>query len=102
MKIKLDENLGEAGASFLKAAGCDVATVAEQRLLSAPDADIVRACTAEQRCLVTLDKDFSDPVRYPPRESAGIIVVRLAASETSPSSRGAVGQPNAPVLPRDC
>jgi predicted nuclease of predicted toxin-antitoxin system len=63
VKIKLDENLGEAGATFLKAAGCDVVTVAEQRLLSAPDADIVRVCRAEQRCLVTLDKDFSDPVR---------------------------------------
>lgn len=77
MKIKLDENLGEAGATFLKAAGCDVVTVAEQRLLSAPDPDIVRVCTAEQRCLVTLDMDFSDPIRYPPRESAGIVVVRL-------------------------
>lgn len=32
---------------------------------------------AEVRCLVTLDKDFSDPLRYPPREYAGIIVIRL-------------------------
>lgn len=77
MKVKLDENVGEAGAAFLTSAGIDVATVAEQHLLSAPDADIVRVCTAEGRCLVTLDKDFSDPVRYPPRHFAGIIVVRL-------------------------
>lgn len=77
MKVKLDENLGEAGTAFLTGAGIDVATVAEQHLLSAPDADIVRVCTAEGRCLVTLDKDFSDPVRYPPRQFAGIVVVRL-------------------------
>ncbi len=77
MKVKLDENLGTAGAEFLKAAGVDVATVAEQRLTSAPDEDVVSICTAEDRCLVTLDKDFSDPLRYPPRNYAGIVVVRL-------------------------
>ncbi len=77
MKVKLDENLGEAGAAFLTASGVDVSTVAEQGLLSTPDEDVVRACAAEGRCLVTLDKDFSDPLRYPPRGFAGIIVVRL-------------------------
>ena len=77
MKVKLNENLGEAGAAFLTEAGIDVSTAAEQQLLSAPDADIIRVCAAEGRCLVMLDKDFSDPVRYPPRQFAGIIVVRL-------------------------
>lgn len=77
MKIKLDENLGAMGAVFLKAAGFEVATVADQKLLSTPDADLVRKCAAEGRCLVTLDRDFSDPIRYPPRQFAGIIVVRL-------------------------
>lgn len=57
MKVKLDENLGTAGAEFLKAAGFDVATA--------------------DRCLITLDKDFSDPLRYPPRNHSGIIVLRL-------------------------
>lgn len=77
MKLKLDENLGTAGAEFLTAAGLDVVTVAEQQLMSAPDADVARVSAAEERCLVTLDKDFSDPLRYPPKEYAGIIVVRL-------------------------
>jgi hypothetical protein len=44
VKIKLDENLGAMGAVFLKAAGFDVATVADQNLLSTPDADLVRKC----------------------------------------------------------
>ena len=77
MKVKLDENLGAMGAVFLKAAGFDVATVADQNLLSTPDADLVRICATEGRCLVTLDRDFSDPLRYPPSRYAGIIVVRL-------------------------
>jgi predicted nuclease of predicted toxin-antitoxin system len=77
VKVKLDENLGTAGAVLLKSAGFDVATVAEQGLLSAPDAELVRICTQEERCLITLDKDFSDPLRYPPGQHAGLIVVRL-------------------------
>jgi predicted nuclease of predicted toxin-antitoxin system len=77
VKVKLDENLGTTGVEFLTAAGIDVATAAEQQLISAPDADIARVCAAEDRCLVTLDKDFSDPLRYPPKEYAGLIVVRL-------------------------
>jgi predicted nuclease of predicted toxin-antitoxin system len=63
VKVKLDENLGTAGAEFLTAAGFDVATIAQQQLTSAPDENIVRVCAAEDRCLVTLDKDFSDPLR---------------------------------------
>jgi predicted nuclease of predicted toxin-antitoxin system len=77
VRIKLDENLGAMGAVFLKAAGFDVATVADQNLLSTPDADLARICTTEGRCLVTLDRDFSDPLRYPPRQYTGIIVIRL-------------------------
>lgn len=77
MKVKLDENLGTAGAEFLSAAGIDVATVVEQRLTSAPDAELIRVCAAEGRCLITLDKDFSDPLRYRPSEYAGLIVIRL-------------------------
>lgn len=77
MKVKLDENLGVAGAAFLRSAGFDVATVAEQNLLSTADAELARMCAGEGRCLVTLDKDFSDPLRYPPKEYAGLVVVRL-------------------------
>lgn len=77
MKVKLDENLGTAGTECLRAAGFDVATVVQQHLTSAPDETVARVCVEEHRCLVTLDRDFSDPIRYPPRNYAGIVVVRL-------------------------
>ena len=77
MKVKLDENLGTAGAEFLTTAGFDIVTVIQQQLTSAPDENVARVCAAEDRCLVTLDKDFSDPLRYPPKDCAGIVVVRL-------------------------
>ena len=88
MKVKLDENLGAMGAAFLKSAGLDVATVADQHLLTTPDADLARICATEGRCFVTLDKDFSDPLRYPPSQYAGIIVMRLPYSGLAGSRGG--------------
>jgi predicted nuclease of predicted toxin-antitoxin system len=41
-----------------------------------PDEKIFEACIQEQRCLLTLDLDFSDVLRFPPHKSAGIAVFR--------------------------
>ena len=77
MRLKLDENLGSACASLLKAAGHDVLTVPDQGLCSAADEAVIAASRAEGRCLVTLDLDFGNPLRFRPSEYAGIAVLRL-------------------------
>ena len=77
MKLKLDENLGKRGADALREAGHDVSTIAEQGLLSAPDAQILDRCRAERRALVSLDRGLADPVLHNPADYAGIIVFRL-------------------------
>ena len=84
MKIKLDENLGERGADLFRAAGHEVATVFEQQLTSAPDTQLIAACSAEGRCLVTLDLDFTNPFRFPPGHYAGIAVLRLPDKVSDP------------------
>lgn len=33
-------------------------------------------CIREQRCLVSLDLDFADPIRFPPSQTAGIVILR--------------------------
>ncbi|HET6284847.1 MAG TPA: DUF5615 family PIN-like protein [Polyangia bacterium] len=76
MKFKLDENLGRRGAAVLAAAGHDVATVAGQGMTSAADATLIEHCRAENRCLVTMDLDFSNPLRFPPAKFSGIVVLR--------------------------
>ncbi|MGB3193073.1 MAG: DUF5615 family PIN-like protein [Limnoraphis sp.] len=77
MKIKLDENIGNRGKHLLIEAGHDVSTVFEQDLSGAPDPEILEVCRSESRCLVTLDLDFSNPLRFQPSQYAGIAVLRL-------------------------
>ena len=79
MRVKLDENLGSLGATFLRGHDVEVVTVADQGLQGAPDEKILQVCVSEGLCVVTLDLDFSNPLKYPPADSAGSVVVRLPA-----------------------
>jgi predicted nuclease of predicted toxin-antitoxin system len=77
MKLKLDENLGNRQAQMFRVAGHDVLTVRDQGLQSGSDSTIFDVCCTEQRCLITLDLDFANVLRFPPADSAGIIVLRF-------------------------
>ena len=83
MIIKLDENLGSRGAAILRAAGHHVTTVAEEGLSSSSDTRLAAVCRSDRKCLVTLDLDFGNPLRFPPSHYAGIAVLRLPHRATS-------------------
>ncbi len=76
MRFKLDENLGFRTGSLIREAGHEVETVAEEKLSGADDRDLFARCSAEARCLITLDLDFSDALRFPPHGTSGIAVLR--------------------------
>ncbi|MGB9700398.1 MAG: DUF5615 family PIN-like protein [Thermodesulfobacteriota bacterium] len=82
MKFKLDENLGQRGVDLFREAGYDTATVAEERLCSATDRELLEHCQKEKRCLVTLDLDFGNPIIFNPKEYFGIAVIRLPSKPT--------------------
>lgn len=77
MKVTLVENLGHSVRRLLELAGHDVTTVFGEGLSKSVDDDVLNAATAEHRALVTFDLDFSNPLRYVPSRSAGIIPLRL-------------------------
>jgi len=82
MLLKLDENLGKRCESVFKSFGHDVATVLGQNLSGTDDRKLVSICHAENRALVTLDLDFSNPFEFPPGNYSGIAVIRLKAGFT--------------------
>ena len=51
---------------YLRERGHDVSTVPEEELCGAEDQAVFVAASEEQRTLVTLDLDFSNPIRFPP------------------------------------
>jgi hypothetical protein len=73
------------------AAGHDVCTILEQNLQSAPDPTVIEVCRLEQRCLVTLDLDFSNPLQYNPSEYSGIAVLRLPRRPSPQDLLDAIG-----------
>ncbi len=78
MKLKLDENFGRRCVDILSNAGHDVATVAGQQMSGAVDEDVIQTCHSESRCLISLDLDFGNPLRFKPGNYSGIAVIRLS------------------------
>ena len=78
MRCKLDENMPIDAVELLRQAGHECHTVYDEQLSGAADERLMALCRNEQRVLLTLDLDFADIRRYPPAESAGIVVLRPA------------------------
>jgi len=84
MKFKLDENFGTRTQQIFRTSGHDVLTVRDQQLQGCADQRLLEVCRSERRCLVTLDLDFSDVLRFPPQEAHGIVVIRVPHNPTLP------------------
>jgi len=75
-KFKLDEHFGRGLQNIFVNHGYDADTVSDENLNGTSDHHLFEVCKQESRCLVTLDLDFSDIIRFPPYKSPGIIVLR--------------------------
>ncbi|HXA17318.1 MAG TPA: DUF5615 family PIN-like protein [Thermoanaerobaculia bacterium] len=74
--LKLDENLGDRLLVRVREAGLDAESVRTEKLDGTTDEALFEHCRTEQRTLVTLDLDFSNPLRFSPVKTAGTIVLR--------------------------
>jgi len=81
LRFKVDENLPVEVVALLAAAGHQADTVIDERLGGASDADLAALCVREGRVLMTLDLDFGDIRAYPPKNFAGLIVLRLDSQD---------------------
>jgi predicted nuclease of predicted toxin-antitoxin system len=77
VRIKVDENIGRSGIELLRQTDHDVTTVREQGLAGAADTLLFQTCIAEGRALITLDRDFGRIPCFPPKRSAGIVILKL-------------------------
>lgn len=82
MKFKLDENFGTRTQQIFRTMGLDLLTVRDQHLQGCADQRLFEVCCSEKRCLVTLDLDFSDVLRFPPHHAYGIVVIRVPHNPT--------------------
>lgn len=77
MRFKLDENFGARTQKIFQVIGHDIQTVREQGLQGCSDQRLYEICCEERRCLVTLDLDFTNVIRFQPTETKGIVVIRV-------------------------
>ncbi len=92
MKFKLDENFGSRTQELFRAVGHSVDTVRDEALQGCSDRQLFESCRREARCLVTMDLDFADVVRFPPAESGGLVVVRPPRNLTLSTLEGLIQQ----------
>lgn len=79
MKFKLDENLDVRLVEVFQASGDQAETVLGQKLSGSADEAIYNHCRDQSHILVTLDLDFSNPLRFPPASTPGIFILRPPA-----------------------
>ena len=75
MNLKVDENIGRSAIEFLRERGHDVMGVHDQGLSGKADTVVFQKCSDERRTLITLDRDFGQVPRFPPEQSAGVVVL---------------------------
>lgn len=78
MKFLTDANVFVPMVNGLRQLGHDVFDLKEQNLAALSDVEVFSLAQSTKRVLVTMDKDFTNILLYPPGEHEGIIVARLS------------------------
>ena len=71
-----DENMSKSLVRELRDNGHNVKDIKEEKLFGAPDKEILNMAKAEDRIILTHDKDFSNILDFPLQSHNGIILIR--------------------------
>jgi predicted nuclease of predicted toxin-antitoxin system len=77
MRFLLDESADSQLITYLRAWGHDVTAIAIDYPASLPDRQVLALAHAEQRILITNDRDFGELVIVSGQPHAGVILFRL-------------------------
>ncbi len=77
MNIIANENVFEPIIEFLRSEGHKVISVRETSLAGASDDDVYKTAVENKYVILTMDKDFTRTLRFPPDRCGGIIVTKL-------------------------
>lgn len=77
MRFKLDECIPEEAVEAFRVRGHDAETVRGQGRAGETDAELIELCRRERYVLVTADRGFGNIIEHPPRETSGIVLMRL-------------------------
>ena len=87
MRFLADANVFVPMVRGLRDLGHDVYDLKEKGLANLSDPEVFRLAQTQRRILVTMDKDFSSILLYPPGEHHGIIVVKLYRLKVAEASK---------------
>jgi len=87
MRLLTDANVFVPMVDGLRILGHDVFDIKEQRLNDLSDSEIYELAQRLNRIIVSMDKDFSSILLYPPGEHHGIIVAKLYRLSVADATR---------------
>jgi predicted nuclease of predicted toxin-antitoxin system len=76
VKFVIDENVSFAVVEFLRANGHEAIAISETATAGLADLPVFELTRKEQAILVTRDRHFTNPIRFPAAETSGIIYLR--------------------------
>lgn len=76
VKIVIDESVSYGLAEILRKAGYDVISIADTSSAGKHDEEIFQTVTENNAILITRDYHFTNPLRFPPDKTGGIIYIR--------------------------
>lgn len=77
MKFIADENVLDGMVEFLRSKGHQVVNVKRTALAGSTDDEIYEIAVKENNVILSMDKDFTRLLRFPPDMCGGIIVCKL-------------------------